>query len=121
MNGDVTVSFKVREAVCQDFIEICNLAIEVHQLHLENRPDIYVDVDNSMLEDYLDGLFNDSHIKTFVVENSDKNELVAYCIMKMMTTHSIPLLKQKRFALIENFRVKTLGIKVLENYYLNTL
>lgn len=107
MNGDLTVSFEIRGAVRQDFNDICNLAIQVHDLHLKNRPDVYVDVDNSMLENYLDGVYNDTQNKLFVVENTDSNELVAFCIIKMMTTQSIPLLIQRRFALIENFCVKS--------------
>lgn len=101
------MSFEIRGAVRQDFNDVCNLAIQVHDLHLKNRPDVYVDVDNSMLKDYLDGVYNDTQNKLFVVENTDSNELVAFCIIKMMTTQSIPLLIQRRFALIENFCVKS--------------
>lgn len=101
------MNLKVREAITNDYIDINHLSIEVHNLHLKNRPDIYMDVNNPLLKDYFDDLLNTKNTKLFVVENTDNKELVAYCIIKIMTTQSIPLLIPRRFAFVDNFCVKS--------------
>lgn len=101
------MNLKVREAISNDYIDISNLTIEIHNLHLKNRPDIYKDVNNPLLKDYFDELLNTNNTKLFVFENTENNELVAYCIVKIMTTQSIPVLIQRRFAFVDDFCVKS--------------
>lgn len=35
------MNLRVREATENDYIDISNLIIEVHKLHVKNRPDIF--------------------------------------------------------------------------------
>ncbi|PAB57392.1 GNAT family N-acetyltransferase [Anaeromicrobium sediminis] len=101
------MNLKLREAISNDYIDISNLSIEVHNLHLKNRPDVYMDVNNPLLKEYFDDLLNTNNTKLFVVENTDNKELVAYSIIKIMTTQSVPILKPRKFAFIDNFCVKS--------------
>lgn len=102
------MNLAVREAVSNDYNDIANLTIEVHNLHLENRPDVYLDVNNPLLKEYFDDLLNTNNTKLFVVENADNKELVAYSTVKIMTTQSIPILIPKKFAFIDDFCVKSM-------------
>lgn len=101
------MNFKIREAISNDYNAICKLTIEVHNLHVINRPDVFADVNNPLLKEHFIGLINTKNTKVFVVENIDNRELVAYSIVRIMETQSIPILIQKRFAFLDEFCVKS--------------
>jgi diamine N-acetyltransferase len=100
------MNLKVREANANDYIDISNLVVEVHNLHVKNRPDVFLEVGNPFLKEQFEDLLNNSNTKLFVVENIDNKDLVAYCIVKIMATSCLPILIQSRFAHIDNFCVK---------------
>lgn len=45
------MNLHVREAIITDYIEINNLVKEVHNLHVENRPDVYVNTDTPLIKE----------------------------------------------------------------------
>ncbi|WP_026487432.1 GNAT family N-acetyltransferase [Caldanaerobius polysaccharolyticus] len=97
----------IREAISDDYYDINNLAREVHKLHVKNRPDVFMDMDNPLLKEHFDDLLHTDNAKLFVVENTNNKELVAYSMIKIMVTQSIPVLVPKRFAFIDEFCVKS--------------
>ena len=42
------MNLKIREGTANDYIDIKNLYKEVHNLHVKNRPDVFLDVDNPL-------------------------------------------------------------------------
>jgi len=100
------MNLKIREANMKDYIELNALVAEVHKLHVKNRPDVYVDVDIPLGEDYLQKLLNASDTKLFVVENMSNKELLAYSIVRIMANRNIQILIPMTFAYIEDFCVK---------------
>lgn len=115
------MNLKIREAIIDDYKDICNLTLEVHKLHLKNRPDVYLDIDNPMQMEYFKELLDSSNTKVFVVEDIDTNEIIANAVVKVMETQSLPIFVQKRFAFVDEFCVKSVyrkkGIgKLLFNY-----
>ncbi|MCT4595883.1 MAG: GNAT family N-acetyltransferase [Anaeromicrobium sp.] len=101
------MNFKIREGINSDYIDISNISIEVHNLHLENRPDVFRDVNNLLLKEYFEDLLNSNDKKLFVVENMDNKELVAYCIIRIVTTQSISILISRSIAYVDEFCVKS--------------
>ena len=101
------MDIKVREAVADDYNEINNLVVEVHRLHVENRADVYVDVDIPLLREYFDELLSTADTKLFVVEDTCNKDLVAYSILKIMAPRSIQILVPSRFVYIDDFCVKS--------------
>ena len=71
------MNLKVREAISSDYNDISKLNAEVHNLHVENRPD--------------------------VVENTDEKESVADSIVKIIDIQSIWILIQRILAYIDDF------------------
>ena len=119
--GGIFMNLKIREGIAKDYIDIRNLVIEVHNLHVKNRPDVYLDVDNPFEKERFEDLLNDNTSKLFVVEDVDSGELVAYSIVQIMTSRNISILKPSKFAYIDDFCVKSTyqknGIgKLLFNY-----
>lgn len=101
------MNLKIRKAVINDYIDIRSLVIEVHNLHVKNRPDLYLEVDNPFLKDRFEYLLNSDNTKLFVVENTHSKELVAYSIVQIMTSRAIPILIPSKFAYIDDFCVKS--------------
>lgn len=100
------MNLKVREAIANDYIDISSLVLEVHNLHVKNRPDVFLEADNPFLKEQFENLLNSNDTKLIVVENIDNKDLVAYCIVKIMATSCLPILIQSRFACIDNFCIK---------------
>lgn len=101
------MNLKIREAIENDYINISNLAKEVHNLHVRNRPDIYLDIDNPLIKERFEDLTNNDNTKLFVVEDTNSNEFIAYSIVQIMMPKNILLLVQSKFAHIDDFCVKS--------------
>ena len=103
IKGGLFMNLKIREG-----IDIKNLVIEVHNLHVKNRPDVYLDVDNPFEKERFEELLNSSDTKLFVVEDTDSKELVVYSIVQIMTPRKIQILIPSKFAYIDDFCVKSI-------------
>jgi ribosomal protein S18 acetylase RimI-like enzyme len=101
------MDLKLREAVENDYTEINNLVVEVHNLHVENRSDVYVNVDTPLIREHFDDLLSSNDTKLFVVEDTSIKGLVAYGIVKIMAPRSIRILAPSRSAYIDDFCVKS--------------
>lgn len=100
------MNLKIREATINDYVDINSLVIEVHNLHVKNRPDVFVAVDNPLLKSQYEDLLSREDTKIFVVENIDNTELVAYSIVQIMATPVLPIVVSSKFAHIDNFCIK---------------
>lgn len=115
------MKLKIREAVKSDYDDVSTLVKEVHRLHVEKRPDIYLDVDNPLLKERFDELLNSGTSKVFVVENIENREIIAYSIFQTLYSQNIHLIIPSKILFIDDFCVKSSyrgnGIgKLLFNY-----
>ena len=101
------MNLKAREAISSDYKDISKLDAEVHNLHVENRPDVFMNINNPLLKEHFNNLLNTNNTKLFVVENTDKKEAIAYSIVKIIDTQSISILIQRRSAYIDEFCVNS--------------
>lgn len=101
------MELKVREAVASDYSEISNLVLEVHKLHVQNRPDVYVDVDNPVRREDFDELLCADDAKLFVVEDSVNEGIVAYSIVKVIAPRNIQIFVPSKSVYIDDFCVKS--------------
>lgn len=101
------MNFKIREGSEFDYVDIRNLVNEVHDLHVKNRPDVYLDVDNPFEKERLEEILNSGNKKLFIVEDVDSKELVAYSIVQIMIPRNIQILIPSKFAYIDDFCVKS--------------
>lgn len=100
------MNLKIREAIGNDYTDISSLVVEVHNLHVKNRPDVYLGVDNLFPKERFEDLLNSDNIRLFVVEDTDSKELVAYSIIEIMAPRNISILIQSKYAYIDDFCVK---------------
>jgi len=102
------MNLKIREGTANDYIDIKNLYKEVHNLHVKNRPDVFLDVDNPLEKEWYEKLLNSGGKKIFVVEGTYNKELVAYSTVEIITQSNIQILVPSKFAYIDEFCVKSL-------------
>jgi len=100
------MNLKIREANNNDYNEVYKITMEVHKLHLKNRPDVYLDIDNPLGKEYFNDLLNSINTKVFLVEDTDRKELMAYSIIQIMTTKN-PIYIPKTFVYVNDFCVKS--------------
>lgn len=100
------MDFNIRQAEAEDYNEISSLIMEVHKLHVLNRPDVYFDVNEVISQNEFEELLGKDQIKVFVVQELKNSSLLAYSIVRMMTTMSIAIIIPKKFAYIDDFCVK---------------
>ena len=100
------MKLKIREAVLSDYIDVSKLVLEVHKLHVKNRPDVYVDTNTPLEKEYFIELLSANDTKLFVVEDTNNEELVAYSIVKIIAPRSIQILIPSKVAFIDDFCVK---------------
>lgn len=95
------IELKIREASINDYNSIKSLVFEVYKLHLENRPDVYVKIDNPLEKQKFNEILDDENVRVLVVENTKNKEILAYSIVKIMKPLN-PMLIQKSFMFIDD-------------------
>lgn len=103
MSNEV-LPFTVRLATSKDFCNISNINKQVHQLHIEGRPDLYANTSASLDRNAYETWLNDTTIEIFVVENNNK-EILAYMILDIKEPSQNPLLLERKVLFIRNIGV----------------
>ncbi len=88
----------VRELKETDFDDLRELMHQIHALHVENRPDIYNDVD-PLSREYFEFLQNDTNTIALVYDLN--SSVVAYCIATLKEPSKNPLLKERKVGVID--------------------
>ena len=91
----------IREACVNDFEQISKLVSEVHQLHVSNRPDVYVDTSEPFTYDDFLQLLQEPNSKLFVIHSTDQ-VIVGYSILNILQTRSLAITKPSTYAYIDD-------------------
>lgn len=101
------MNLKIREALKSDYTGINNLVSEVHKLHVQNRPDVYIDVDTPIMRKDFDDILCADDTKIFVVEDTVDENLLAYSIVKVISPRSIRIFVPAKSIYIDDFCVRS--------------
>ena len=93
----------IRKMKLEDYEEVKELFYEVHNLHLENRPDIYRD-GNPLPLKYFEELLNDKENLNYVYILD--NKVVGVLTADIKTTMDNYIIKSRRVCFIESLGVK---------------
>lgn len=115
------MNFMIREAIEKDYEELNRLVKEVHNLHVKNRPDVYLNSDTPLEYSYFKKLMKDENSKIIVVEDEKNKKLLGYSIVNIMNSKAISIVKDTKYLYIDDIMIesskKLNGIgKVLFNY-----
>ncbi len=92
----------IRKIMEQDYKELKNIFYQVHELHYEHRPDIYVD-ENPLSLEYFNEILKDDSSYNYVYEENGR-----ICGFLMATKKSIgtnPMLKKRTTCFIDSIAV----------------
>lgn len=103
MSNEV-LPFTIRSATSKDFQDISNIKEQVQQLHIEGRPDLYVNTSASLDQNTYETWLNDTTIEVFVVEDNNK-EILAYMILDIKEPSNNPILLERKVLFIRNIGV----------------
>ncbi len=92
----------IRKIKPEDFLLISRLVRQVHDLHYQNRPDIYNDID-PFEKSYFDFLLTDEQTIALVYEKDD--EILGFAITTLRNPSKNPLLKPRTVAFVEDITV----------------
>lgn len=87
----------------QDMIEARKLLLEVHQLHYENRPDIYKDITEITLE-YFSNLCREEN--TFTKVADEDGEIIGLCMGTLRKSPQTPVVKTRTTVLLDAIAVR---------------
>ncbi len=107
----------IREAVISDYEVLKKLVYQIHELHYENRPDIYNDGD-SFPKEYYYRVINDKSSYCYVYE--ENNKIVGVVIFSKRESSNLPIFKARKTYFIEDivvdkeYKRKSIGKKLYE-------
>lgn len=92
----------IRKAKISDFQGIHNLIMQVHKLHVNERNDIYKDVDPINFEEFRTELSNSNNI--YLIAELE-NEIVGICFSQIKEISNNKIMKNRKILHIENICV----------------
>lgn len=92
----------IRKAKISDFQGIHNLIMQVHKLHVNERNDIYKDVDSMDFEEFRTELSNSNNI--YLIAELE-NEIVGICFSQIKEISNNKIMKNRKILHIENICV----------------
>ena len=113
------MNFQFRSATSEDYEAFCDLSASVDRLHRENLPDFFQEPSGPVRErKYFQELLARNDVQIFIAAQDQK--IVGYVHIFVQETPSIPLLKQRKFGVIdaivvdEAFRGQGVGKKLMD-------
>ncbi|WP_410770313.1 GNAT family N-acetyltransferase [Fontibacillus sp. BL9] len=110
----------VREARIEDYENVAKLHLQLHELHVTNRPDLFKPTDNDSLDfAYFKSLLDNDTFKVFIVED-EPSGVIAYTLLKVEEAPAIPVFVARRFLYMNDicvdtrFRGKGVGKRLFE-------
>lgn len=92
----------IRKLEEKDYKKVKKLVSKVHEMHLENRPDIYLDGDAFPVDYFLE-ILNDENMVCYVYE--DHQEIGGFIMATKRKSRSIPIMKSRTSYFIEAIAV----------------
>lgn len=94
----------LRDFTFDDFESINILMNQVHKLHLENRPDIYVKIDTPLSENDFKNIVQNENAIAILAENN--GEILGFCIVAIRQPSKNPILVPRKIAYMEDLCVR---------------
>lgn len=95
----------IRRAVMGDYTGVSALMDELHQLHVEARPDVYRELQTRMSEKEYEQLIETDHRYLYVAELPDQGEIVGYASAQLNVIQNVDLLKDRKMLYINEIIV----------------
>ena len=107
----------IRKVEVKDYQELVKLVYQVHKLHCEHRPDIYLD-GNPLPRNYFENMLNDENSLNIVFEEDER--VIGLLMASMKRNNAIPIARERITYFIDdivvdsNHRRKGIGRSLYE-------
>lgn len=92
----------IRKVEGKDYNSVKKLVLQVHKLHVENRPDIYLDNEPMPLE-YFNEIITDDNLNMFVYEEDER--ILGLLEMSIKNNKANPIAQKRKTIFIEDIVV----------------
>lgn len=107
------MKYTIRTATLDDFEKVKPIHKEIHDLHVEGRPDKYSSTNNTLDKEYYKGLVTNEEGRVYIIEF--ENEIIAFTFLRKNSTPDREAVVKQSYVFMEdfgvnqNFREKGLG------------
>ncbi|HUV71918.1 MAG TPA: GNAT family N-acetyltransferase [Clostridia bacterium] len=96
---------EIRKAITEDYAQLCLLFKEVDEIHRRALPDVFRKVKGpARPKAYFEKIFTDENTVIFVAE--EKGDLLGLVHIFIQEVRSVPILRPRKLAVIDNLVVK---------------
>ncbi len=96
---------KIREAVINDYQDLCQVYAELDELHRLNHPELFIEPEDfRRAKEYILGMITDSDKTLFVAEVESKVVAFAECFIQEST--NFPVIKKRKWVQLDGIAVK---------------
>ncbi|CEG27069.1 GNAT family N-acetyltransferase [Bacillus sp. B-jedd] len=94
----------IKMATLEDYEALLPIHKEIHEYHLEARPDIYRSADNTFIWDYFKGIIENENARIFYIKNDI--EVIAFTICRKQSSSDRVTVAPREYMYVEEFGVK---------------
>lgn len=99
------MEIKFREASINDYEGLCEVYVELDELHRLNHPELFIKPEEyARAKEYILGSINDGNKALFVAEVDSK--VVAYAECNLQTSANFPVIKKREWVQLDGIAVK---------------
>jgi len=110
------MDIKIREAVLNDYVSLCEIYVELDEHHRMNHPELFIQPeDYARANEYISEMINDSKKALFVAE-VDSN-VVAFAECYIQTSSTFPVFRRREWVQLDGIAVK----REYQNHHIGSL
>lgn len=99
------MDIKIREAIANDYEELCGIYSELDEYHRLNHPELFIKpVDCSRAIEYISETINDNNKVIFVAEIETK--IIGFAECYILKSSNFPVIKKREWIQLDNIAVK---------------
>lgn len=105
----------IRDIKKSDYAEVDRILLQLHRVHVEGRPELFLDKENAVIQDNFNNIVENDEIISIIAEVNHK--VVGVCFVSMMGTSGMVRMKTayiNEIAVDEKYRRQGIGRKLFK-------
>ncbi|MGM0896501.1 MAG: N-acetyltransferase family protein [Bacillota bacterium] len=98
------MEYTMREAEITDYEKLQDIHKEVHDFHVDGRPDIYKEADRTLDKQYFTQLIESDEGAIYLIEND--NEIIGFTILRINESPNRTTIMKRKYLFMEDLGVK---------------
>jgi len=104
--GELNMDIKIREAIINDHMDLCEVYVELDEYHRINHPELFIKpADYARAEEYISEIIHDDNKTLFIAEVDSK--IIGFAECYILKSSKFPVLKKREWVQLDNIAVKS--------------